>query len=124
MVMNFFDSAAELVSLGFRIFPIVPGRKTPLIEAWQRNATDDADMIGDWANKWPDANIAIATGMASDVVVIDVDQKPGKDGQATIAKLAKQGKALPPSPIALTPSGGRHLFFRAVPGIRNVVEIT
>jgi hypothetical protein len=122
MVMNFIDAAAGLVSVGFKIIPIAPGMKVPLIEEWQKQASDDADIIGAWASMWPDANIAIATGKASGVLVIDLDVKEGKDGHATIAALAKQGKRLPPSPAALTPSGGRHLFFRMVPGIRNCVE--
>jgi hypothetical protein len=121
--MNFFDAAADLIPLGFKVFPIVPGRKIPLIKAWQRAGSDDLETITTWANEWPDANIGIATGAASGVVVIDVDVKEGKNGPATLEALAKQGKTLPPSPITQTPTGGRHRFFRAVPGIRNAVEI-
>jgi Bifunctional DNA primase/polymerase, N-terminal len=122
-MVNFFDAAADLVSLGFKIFPVVPGRKLPLIAAWQKAASDDLEAITTWSAKWPDANIGIATGVMSGVIVIDIDMKDGKDGQATLDTLAKQGKVLPPSPIALTPSGGRHRFFRAVTGIRNAVQV-
>ena len=123
MGMSFFDAAADLVSLGFKVFPLVPGRKLPLINAWQRAASDDLETITAWANAWPDANIGMATGAASGVIVIDVDMKDGKNGQATLDELVKHGKTLPPSPIALTPTGGRHRYFRAVLGIRNTVEI-
>lgn len=123
MAMNFLGTAADLVPLGFKVFPLATGRKVPLIKAWQREASDDLDTITAWAAEWPKANIGVATGAASGVIVIDVDTKNGKDGHATLAVLAKQGKELPPSPIAITPSGGRHLYIRAVPGIRNVVEI-
>jgi hypothetical protein len=122
--MNFFDTAADLVPLGLKIFPIIPGRKVSLIKAWQKAASDNLETISTWSSEWPDANIGIATGVTSGVMVIDVDMKEGKDGQATLDALAKQGRVLPPSPISLTPSGGRHLFFRAIPGIRNVVQIT
>jgi hypothetical protein len=61
MVMNFLDAAADLVSLGFKVFPLVPGRKLPLIKAWQKHASDELETITEWANKWPSANIGIAT---------------------------------------------------------------
>ena len=58
MVMNFLDAAADLVSLGFKVFPLVPGRKLPLIKAWQKQASDDLDTITAWSKQWPNANIA------------------------------------------------------------------
>jgi hypothetical protein len=61
--------------------------------------------------------------LKSGVIVIDVDKKEGKDGQATLDALTKKGRTLPSSPIVLTPTGGRHHFYRAVPGIKNVVEM-
>jgi Bifunctional DNA primase/polymerase, N-terminal len=124
MGMNFFDAAADLVSLGFKVFPIVPGRKLPLIKAWQNAASDGLETITAWASQWPHANIGIATGIMSGVDVIDIDMKDGKNGQATLDALSRQGKALPPSPTAITPTGGIHRFFRAVPGIRNVVGVS
>jgi hypothetical protein len=108
----------------FKVFPLVPGKKTPLIDAWQKLATDDIETICDWSHRWPNANVGIATGAASGVLVIDLDVKDGRDGMRDLATLAKAGKRLPPSPIALTPSGGRHLFFRHTRGIRNVVGVT
>jgi putative DNA primase/helicase len=122
--MRFFDDAADLVSLGFKVFPLVPGRKLPLIEAWQKQASDDADVIGEWAARWPNANIGIATGESSGVVVLDLDVKDSRNGVQDLAALRQRGQALPPCPIALTPSGGRHLFFAAAPGLKNVVGIS
>jgi hypothetical protein len=124
MGMNFFDAAADLVSLGFKVFPIAPGRKLPLIKAWQIAASDDLETITAWADQWPNANIGIATGMMSGVVVVDIDMKDGKNGQATLDALSKQGKTLPPSPTGITPTGGIHRFYRAVPGIRNAVGVS
>jgi hypothetical protein len=122
--MNFLNAAADLVSLGFKVIPLVPGQKLPLLKAWQKVATDDADVIADWARQWPNANIGIATGAASGVVVPDLDVKDGRDGLQDLAALASAGRKLPPCPIALTPSGGRHLFFRMSPGLKNVVGVT
>lgn len=123
MGVNFFDAAADLVSLGLRVFPLVPSRKLPLIKAWQNVATDDAEEIAAWAEQWPTANIGIATGTKSGVIVIDIDRKDGKDGLVALDGLAKQGEVLPPSPIAITPTGGQHRYFRAVAGIRNAMEV-
>jgi putative DNA primase/helicase len=123
MAMNFLNAAADLVPLGFKVVPLIPGRKLPLIKEWQHQASDDLDTITAWATEWPDANIAIATGVKSGVLVIDIDMKDGKNGQATLDALAKEGKVLPPSPTLMTPSGGLHRLFFAVPGLRNVVEI-
>ena len=65
MAMNFLNAAADLVSLGFKVLPLVPGTKLPAIKAWQKAASDDADVIAEWATWWPNANIGIATGTAS-----------------------------------------------------------
>jgi hypothetical protein len=124
MAMNFFDAAADLVSLGFSVIPLRPLTKLPLIKAWQRLASSDLDPITHWSRQWPDANIGIATGDASGVCVIDLDVKDDRNGIETIAKLAKAGKVLPPCPTVITPSGGRHLYFRMVPGLKNVVGVT
>lgn len=124
MAMSFFDAAADLVPLGFKVLPLVPASKLPLIEAWQRMAADDLETIGHWARQWPDANIGVATGEASGVAVIDLDVKDGRNGIETLAALAKKGKALPPCPTAQTPTGGRHLYFRMVPGLKNVAGVT
>src|SRR5262245_66689252 len=49
---------------------------------------------------------------------------PGRSNSADLVDHAKAGRKLPPCPIAATPTGGRHPFFRVVPGLRNVVGIT
>jgi bifunctional DNA primase/polymerase-like protein len=124
VVVNFFNTAADLVSLGFRVIPLVPGKKVPLTANGLNDASDDADVIATWATRWPHANIGIRTGAPSGVLIIDLDLKDGRDGMADLTTHAKAGRKLPPSPIALTPTGGRHLYFRAVPGIRNAAGIT
>lgn len=124
MAMKFFDAAADLVSLGFSIIPLRPNTKLPLIKAWQRLASSDLDPITHWSRQWPDANIGVATGDASGVAVIDLDVKDDRNGIETVAALAKAGKVLPPCPTVITPSGGRHLYFRMSAGLKNVVGVT
>lgn len=124
MAMNFFDAATDLVSLGFSVIPLKAGSKLPLVKAWQRLANSELETITHWARQWPDANIGVATGDASGVCVIDLDVKDDRNGIKTIEALAKKGKVLPPCPTVATPSGGRHLYFRMVPGLKNVVGVT
>lgn len=124
MAMNFFDAACTLVSIGFKVIPLHPGQKLPIIKAWQKVASDDADVLSDWSHRWPNANIGIVCGEPSGVCVIDVDVKGDRNGMSTLDALAKRGKKLPPCPIAVTPTGGRHLFFAMKPGLKNCAGLT
>ena len=62
-----------------------------------------------WWRLWPSANIGIATGRESDLVVIDIDPPAGED---SINALANKDRALPPTLTVRTGSGGSHLYFR------------
>jgi hypothetical protein len=76
-----------------------------------KDATTDRDQIIAWWTKWPDANIGIRTGEASNLVVIDVDAKPGKHGAATLAALEEESGSLPETATVLTSGHGRHYYF-------------
>ena len=62
--------------------------------------------------------IGMPTGETSGLFVIDLDNKPAinLDGMANLASLAALHGALPEGPVVATPSGGRHLYFRAPVG--------
>ena len=75
-----------------------------------KNATTDEAMIQEWWEKWPDANVAIATGKASGVVVIDVDPRHG--GDSGFANLEETHGRLSDTAYAETGGAGRHYFFR------------
>ncbi|MFP2964472.1 bifunctional DNA primase/polymerase, partial [Myxococcus sp. 1LA] len=75
-----------------------------------KDATTDAAQIRAWWERWPLANVAIATGARSGVDVVDVDAK--SDGVATLAKQEKERGDLPPTVVAQTSGGGFHLYFR------------
>ncbi|GAB3580311.1 bifunctional DNA primase/polymerase [Amycolatopsis endophytica] len=114
--------ALFLAGMGWPVFPLKPGTKrAPAIKEWERRATTDPDRIRRaWSgNRW---NIAVAAGPAG-LVVVDLDMpKPGEsgpDGAAALAALAEQrGGPLPDTFTVTTPSGGRHLYFQAPPGVR------
>ncbi len=103
--------AKALAERGFQVFPIKAGAKhPPLVKHWP-----------DWVfekGPWPagDTNIGIhCAGM----VVLDVDVRNG--GDETLA-LIKDADGLPPTLTTITPTGGRHLFYRLPaghPGVQN-----
>ena len=62
-----------------------PCWKRDLIEHGFKDASTDAAMIRRYWKRWPDANIGLATGQASGIIVVDVDPRNG--GNETWAEL-------------------------------------
>ena len=89
-----------------------PG-KHPRIGAWTNEATTDQGTITEWWGRWPEANVGIATGVTSDIFVIDVDVGEGKAGALSLDNLEAKYGPLPHTISVVTGSGGRHLFFRS-----------
>jgi hypothetical protein len=77
------------------------------------DATNQADTVARWWRMWPGANIGIATGAASGLVVLDVDPRSG--GDHSLARLLAQNGGLPETPCVRTGGGGLHYYF-AHPG--------
>jgi hypothetical protein len=109
-------------NLGGVVFPV--GRdKTPVIKDWRKKASRDPQQLHDWFAPARDGHLAYGIECArSGLVVVDIDMADGKDGESTWnALLADLGIAEPATYQVATPRGGRHLYFRAPPGleIRN-----
>lgn len=83
-----------------------PG-KHPRTPNGVNDATMDERVITRWWDKWPDANIGVATGKASKLLVLDVD---GSQGQASLLALERQHKPLPKTVTVVT-GNGRHIYF-------------
>lgn len=105
-------AARKYAERGWCVFPLKPGGKTPRTRRGFKEATTDREQITEWWNAYRSANIGMATGAVSGVVVLDVDTKKGQPGLQSLAELeAEHG---PMATLrARTPSGGLHLFFRA-----------
>jgi len=71
-------------------------------------ASTDESKIRAWWAKWPNANIGIATGQASGIMVLDVDGPAGKE---SLRELQLKCGRLPRTLAAKTGKGG-HLFFK------------
>lgn len=94
-----------------------PGKHPRVRGGLHASSTDPAIVRGWWA-RWPRANVAIRTGEASGLVVVDVD--PAHGGSRTIVELEATYGPLPATRTIRTASGGRHLYFRHPGGmVRN-----
>jgi len=102
-------AALTYAQRGWAVFPCQPRTKLPATKNGVLDATTDAATIREWWVKWPNANVAIATGR-SGLVVIDVD---GPEGEAALVAWQAQNGAFPISPIGYTGGGGRHFLFKA-----------
>lgn len=114
------DSAVSLAREGFRIFPVVEGGKVPAIKDWQDQACDDPNRVRRfWSEAISDEpmayNIGIVTGAG--LFVLDIDNKNGKQGSATLAGLELAHGDLSPTFVVRTASGGFHYYFRAPPSL-------
>lgn len=93
-----------------------PG-KHPRVGAWQQEASADESKVRAWFGFWPDSSYGIATGEGSGVWVLDVD--PRHEGQDALAKLRAERGELPDTLTVRTGSGGWHVYFKHVQGLRN-----
>jgi putative DNA primase/helicase len=87
-----------------------PG-KHPRVSDWTDLATDDLEQIRAWWAKWPDANLGVATGAESGIVVFDVDSDKG--GDDTFADLTARHGPLPTTTAQRTGGGGKQYVFNA-----------
>jgi biotin operon repressor len=78
------------------------------------NATKSREELLQHVSKFPQANLAVATGSVSGFWVLDVDLSKGEAiGQESLDKLIQQYGELPDTVEGITGSGGRHLLFKA-----------
>jgi putative DNA primase/helicase len=96
-----------------------PG-KHPHTKQGLKEATLDEAQIRDWWRRWRDANIGVATGEISGLVVLDVD---GQAGEQQLEVLEAEFGELPDTARTITGGDGLHYLF-AHPGeiIRNTAS--
>lgn len=98
--------------LGWRVLPVEPGGKKPILPDWANRASNDPAVIAGWIAAHPDANVGVAPD--GEIFVLDVDPKNGGDEE--LAKLEAEFGELPDTPQQATPSGGKHFVFKAPAG--------
>jgi hypothetical protein len=102
------EAALAYAQWGFRVFPLAPGGKQPLVK-WSTEATTDEETIKRWWETYPSANIGICMG--NGWAALDLDNKEGRDGWQSYLSL--DGLSPAPWPMQRTPSGGHHLLWAA-----------
>jgi hypothetical protein len=101
-------TALALAECGFHVFPCRPRDKRPATANGLKDATTDPDTIQAWWQQEPDSNVAIATGAASGIFVVDID---GLDAEAALRRLEVEHGSLPATVEAIT-ARGRHVYFK------------
>lgn len=118
--------AIELARMGFHVFPLIQGGKLPGIKNFPALATRDEGMISDWWDQRPTANIGISTTRFGDdeaLVVVDIDNKNGKNGSDEVMKLEFMGFPFPRTFTQHTPTGGIHMVYRAPKPVKQGVDV-
>lgn len=107
--------ARDLAVAGVPVFPCLPGGKRPLTEHGFHDATTDLEQIVAWWQKHPTANLAVPTGAASGLVVVDVDVHGPVDGYRAFERAHRAGLVSGWQFLVATPSGGLHAYYPATP---------
>jgi hypothetical protein len=104
------SAVLRYAAAGWPVFPCKPGSKEPLTSHGFKDATTDPGVIHRWWTRWPDANVAIATG-APGPDVLDIDTKPDGDGFTALRTLRNHGLLGGAKALVRTRSGGLHIYY-------------
>lgn len=121
-MMDLKQWALTYAGLGLAVFPVKPPRmggrspgKEPLTHHGCKDATKDQQQITEWWDKYPDANIGIATGQISGglvVIDLDIDEDKGINGYETFKAWQRENGKLPETCLSITGRGGYHLLYK------------
>ena len=112
-------AAAALAAHGFRVFPCHAAgdkAKRPKVK-WTIESTNDPAAVSGWWSASQIAAIGLPMGRVQfegapvKPLVVDIDNKAGVDGSASLAELETELGTLPPTYKVATPSGGEHRYF-------------
>lgn len=105
------SAASVLASAGVPVFPCVPQQKKPLTEHGFHDASTETSVVAEWWRRWSDANVAMPTGFASGVDVVDIDVHASGSGFDALQQARSAGLLGAPAWVVSTPSGGMHACF-------------
>jgi Bifunctional DNA primase/polymerase, N-terminal len=107
----FLDFALSYAREGFAVFPCKPRGKEPITKHGFKDASRDEAQIRKWWTRAPNANIGIATGARSGLIVVDIDSL---EGAKLLLKLTERFGALTPTHRVVTRKGC-HFYFKLPP---------
>jgi hypothetical protein len=106
MTNNPHQAALGYAHKGWRVVPIIPNQKRPAINQWQHQATTDPTTIDQWwEGKHTGCGVGIATGQASGIWVLDIDDRDA------LHDLEQEHGELPATLTSITGSGGEHQIY-------------
>lgn len=105
----------------WQVFPVSARGKAPLCKHGVKEATNNPSVIAEWWRRWPYANIGLATGQSSKVVVLDIDAKP--DAEEALFQFEKKYCSLPPTPHVKTGGSGFHFYFHTSERMQNKIGL-
>lgn len=109
-----FAVASKIASLGVPVFPVWSGSKRPVTRHGFHDASTDIAQIEAWWQSTPEASLAIPTGQASGVVVVDVDVHGRVNGYEAATRTWQAGLLSGWELMVRTPSGGMHLYYPVI----------
>jgi archaellum biogenesis ATPase FlaH len=98
--------ALTYTNRGLSVFPCA--KKKPLTDHGLLDASKGLKQITEWWTRWPDAQIAIATGPVSNLIVLDVD---GPQGFAWLS-----GRLIPETREVESQPGRKHFWYKLPAG--------
>jgi hypothetical protein len=100
---------APIFCAGWKVFPLRPGTKKPIHEAWQNIATDDPAQHAAWVVEHPGCGWACAMG-PSGLMAFDTDG--GDIGEQSLFDFQLAKGFLPDTREHRSARGGRHIIYR------------
>jgi hypothetical protein len=107
--------AFRLAAAGYPVFPIAASKRPTCPHAFKDAATEAADIRRLWRDH-PGPLLGVPTGKVTNLFVLDLDTAKH---DAAAEWLERHAPYLPETRQQTTRSGGLHLFFRHVEGVRN-----
>lgn len=106
------EAALDYARNGYPVFPCSENTKIPFAQTnGSKDATTDIVKITEWWTKFPNANVAMATGAASGLYVVDID-----------APSSELMPRLPETWTARTRNGGWHYVYRCPMALPNTAK--
>ncbi|MDX2055676.1 MAG: VapE family protein [Polyangiaceae bacterium] len=102
-------AALDYANRGWYVLPCKARDKTPATAHGFKDATIDRDQLVAHWRRVPSANVGIATGRPSGIVVLDVDPRNG--GHNSLKEIIRTHGALPETATVETGGGGQHYYF-------------
>lgn len=112
----FVIAALRYAQAALSVLPLLPGDKTPYLKGGYKIASRDKTVLARWWTQRADANVGIATGATSGILVLDIDPRNG--GSTSLTDLLREHGELPPTWKVRTGGGGEHYYFRLPKGVK------